>query len=62
VREGPVFSLKYDVSLRIWREGGMTRLSVRSRSQPGKLDFKVDFGQNARNIRELLDELDRQML
>ncbi len=62
VREGPVFGFKYDIGLRIWREGGMTRLSVRSRSQPGKLPFKIDFGQNARNIRELLRELDGQML
>ena len=62
VREGPVFGLKDDVTVRIWREGGMTRLSVRSRSQPRVLDVKLDFGQNARNIRELLDELSRQML
>ena len=62
VREGPVFGLKNDVTIRLWREGDMTRVSVRSRSQPGKLDLKLDFGQNARNIRELLDELGRQML
>jgi uncharacterized protein (DUF1499 family) len=52
-----VFRFKDDVSVRIWREGERTRVSVRSRSRIGK----GDFGQNARNIRELLDALDREL-
>jgi len=56
VHETRVFRFKDDVTVRISREGGRTRVSVRSRSRFGK----IDFGQNARNIRELLDELDRQ--
>ena len=48
---------KDDVSVRVQRETGATRVSVRSRSHLGKLDF----GQNARNIRELQAELDRQL-
>jgi uncharacterized protein (DUF1499 family) len=50
-----VFRFRDDVTVRVFRENGRTRLSVRSRSQMGKLDF----GQNARNIRELLAEIDR---
>jgi uncharacterized protein (DUF1499 family) len=57
VHETKVFHFKDDVSIRIRRQGGKTRVSVRSRSRLGKLDF----GQNARNIRELLGELDRQL-
>lgn len=52
-----IFQFKDDVTIRIWREGRRTRVSVRSRSRIGKWDF----GQNARNIRELLTELDRQI-
>lgn len=57
VHETRVFRFKDDVSIRIWREGGKTRVSVRSRSRLGK----GDFGQNARNIRELLAALDREL-
>ena len=49
--------LKHDVTIRIGREGGQTRVSVRSKSRTGP----VDFGQNARNIRELLAALDREV-
>ena len=48
---------KDDVTVRIRREGGKTRVLVRSRSRVGKLDF----GQNARNIRELLAALDHEL-
>lgn len=57
VHETRLFRFKDDVSVRIWREGGYTRVSIRSRSRIGKSDF----GQNARNIRELARELDAQM-
>jgi len=40
--------------VRIRREGGKTLVSVRSRSRWGPSDF----GQNARNVRELLAALD----
>jgi uncharacterized protein (DUF1499 family) len=52
-----VFSFKDDVTIRIRRAGGMTKLSVRSRSRFGKWDF----GQNARNIKEFLKELDQEL-
>jgi hypothetical protein len=49
--------LKDDVTVRARREGGRTRVSVRSRSH-----LRVwDFGRNARNIRELLAALDAEM-
>jgi uncharacterized protein (DUF1499 family) len=46
-----------DVYLRLRAEGGGTRASVRSRSRVGRFDF----GQNARNIRELLQALDARL-
>ncbi len=52
-----VFGFKDDVTVRIGRQGGRTRVSVRSRSRVGVWDF----GQNARNIKELLGELDRAL-
>ena len=52
-----VFGFKDDVTIRIRREGERTRVSVRSRSRVGAWDF----GQNARNVRELLGELDRSL-
>lgn len=52
-----VFRFKDDVTVRIRRETGLTRVSVRSRSRVGKWDF----GQNARNIRELLAALDGEL-
>lgn len=52
-----VFRFKDDVTIRIRRAGGMTSLSVRSKSRVGKWDF----GQNARNIREFLRELDQEL-
>jgi len=45
---------KDDVTVRFRRDGGRTKVSVRSKSRIGFWDF----GQNARNIRELLAELD----
>ena len=50
-----VLGLEYDVSVRVKRDGASTRVSVRSKSRKGP----VDFGQNARVIRELLSELER---
>jgi uncharacterized protein (DUF1499 family) len=52
-----VLRFKDDVSIRIRREAGKTRVSVRSRSRMGTMDF----GQNARNVRELLAALDQEM-
>jgi uncharacterized protein (DUF1499 family) len=52
-----VLRFKDDVSVRIRREGGKTKVSVRSRSRMGK----IDFGQNARNVRELLAAVDQEM-
>jgi uncharacterized protein (DUF1499 family) len=49
------FRFKSDVTIRIRREGSWTYVNVRSKSRIGK----GDFGQNARNIREFLEELDR---
>ena len=52
-----VFHFKDDVTIRIKRQGGATRVSVRSKSRVGK----GDLGQNARTIRQFLAELDAQL-
>ena len=52
-----VFRFKDDVTIRIKRQGGTTRVSVRSKSRVGK----GDLGQNARTIRQFLAELDAQL-
>lgn len=52
-----VLHFKDDVTVRLRRQAGRTQVSVRSRSRFGAWDF----GQNARNVRELLDELDAEM-
>lgn len=57
VRTTRVFRFEDDVTIRIRSEGGRTRVYVRSRSRLGRSDF----GQNARNIRELLTALDREV-
>ena len=57
VRALPVLPLKFDVTVRIQGEVGGARVGVRSRSRLGPWDF----GQNARNIRELLAALDREL-
>ena len=57
LRSTPVLPLKDEVTVKIQREAGRTRVSVRSRSRWSKLDF----GQNARNVRALLAELDREL-
>lgn len=49
--------LEDDVTIRIRREGGRTRVSVKSKSRSGS----ADFGQNARNIQLFLAELDREL-
>lgn len=46
-----------DVAIRVRREGGRTRVSVRSKWGLGGLDF----GQNARNIQLFLKELDQEL-
>ena len=53
----PVLPLKHDVNVRIRREGAKTKVTVRSKSRMGTMDF----GQNARNVRELMAALDREM-
>lgn len=52
-----VFRFRDDVTVRIKREGDRTHVGVRSKSRVGSWDF----GQNARNVRELLAELDRTL-
>jgi len=52
-----VFRFKDDVTIRIRRSSGVTRVNVSSRSRFGKWDF----GQNARNVREILAALDAQL-
>lgn len=52
-----VFRFSDDVTVRVRAAGGRASLTVRSKSRTGKWDF----GQNARNIRELLAELDRDL-
>ena len=49
--------LEYDVIIRIRNEKGRIQVSVRSKSR----SFDWDFGQNARNIRSFLEELDRRL-
>jgi uncharacterized protein (DUF1499 family) len=58
VHQTRVLRLEDDVTVHIERQGGSTRVSVRSRSRFGNWDF----GRNARNIRELLRELDHEVL
>ena len=58
VHESRIFHFQDDVTIHVKREGGSTRVSVRSRSRMGIWDF----GQNARNIQELLAELNREVL
>jgi len=53
----PLIGLKEDVTVRVRRQGGRTDVSVLSRSP----SMPWDFGQNARNVRQLLGELDRLM-
>ena len=48
---------KDDVTVRVTREGGKSVVSIHSRSRVGKWDF----GQNARNVRELLAALDAEL-
>jgi hypothetical protein len=53
----PLIPLKSDVTVRIRRERGATRVSVRSKSRSGP----IDLGQNARNVREFLGALDEEL-
>lgn len=54
VRTTRVWRFKDDVTVKIRRDAGRTLVSVRSRSRVGI----IDFGQNSRNIRELLIAID----
>lgn len=53
----PLVGLKQEITVAMRRQGGRTEVRVLSRSP----SMRWDFGQNARNVRQLLDELDRQM-
>lgn len=53
----PLVGLKQEITVAVRRQGGRTEVRVLSRSP----SMRWDFGQNARNIRQLLNELDRQM-
>jgi len=57
IHETRVFRFKDDVTVKIRREGGRTVVRVHSQSRVGEWDF----GQNARNIRELLQALDAEL-
>jgi uncharacterized protein (DUF1499 family) len=57
VHQTRVFRFEDDVTVKIRRQDGATTVSVRSRSRVGKWDF----GQNARNIRDLLTALDSSL-
>lgn len=57
VHKAPLLPIREDVSVRIWREGERTRMSVRSRSRIGP----ADLGQNARNVRALFAALDGEL-
>lgn len=57
VHESPLLRLKDDVTIKMRREKGRTVVSARSKSRLGPWDF----GQNARNVRELLDALDHEV-
>jgi len=57
VHTTPLVPFKDDVTVRIVRKGGKTVVRVHSKSRVGKWDF----GQNARNIRELLAALDAEL-
>ena len=57
VHETPILRFEDDVTVKIDRKGGQTIVSVRSQSRFGAWDF----GQNARNIRELLTALDQEL-
>jgi uncharacterized protein (DUF1499 family) len=57
VHETPLLRFKDDVTVTIRRKGGQTVVSVRSRSRVGAWDF----GQNARNVRDLLRALDAEL-
>jgi uncharacterized protein (DUF1499 family) len=57
VHETRLFGFKDEVTVEIRRDGQFTKVRIRSRSRTGRWDF----GQNARNIRELQAEMDRQV-
>jgi uncharacterized protein (DUF1499 family) len=57
VHETPLLRFKDDVTVTVRRKGGRTTVSVRSRSRIGAWDF----GQNARNVRDLLQALDAEL-
>jgi hypothetical protein len=48
---------EHEVTVRVVAEGGRSVVKVRSRSRVGR----IDLGQNARNVREFLSALDREL-
>lgn len=52
-----VLRFEDEVTIRVQGQGGRTTVNVRSRSLQGSWDF----GQNARNVRELLAEVDARL-
>ena len=57
IHETRLLRFKDDVTVKIRREEGQTVVSVRSQSRVGEWDF----GQNARNVQELLQALDAEL-
>jgi uncharacterized protein (DUF1499 family) len=57
VHQTRLFRFEDDVTVSIRRRDGSTTVSVRSQSRIGEWDF----GQNARNVRELLEVLDAEL-
>lgn len=53
----PLVGLKEEVTVQVRRQGGRSEVRVLSRSP----SLPWDFGQNARNVRQLLAEVDRQL-
>lgn len=53
----PIITFTDDITLRLVESNGRTTVSGRSRSRAGSFDFGV----NARNLRKILKELDREI-
>lgn len=53
----PLVGLKEDITVQIRRQSGRTEVRVLSRSP----SVPWDFGQNARNVRELLEAVDQEL-
>lgn len=53
----PIITFTDDITLRLAESNGRTTVSGQSRSRVGSFDFGV----NTRNLRKLLEELDREL-